>query len=64
MTRVKTSRGNTAKAIDYLELANRKAAKANAMIEAKTYFAQALTLLEHMNQVIVVRQLVHMPRSC
>jgi tetratricopeptide (TPR) repeat protein len=37
---------NREKAIEYLELANRKAIKANAMQEAKTYFDQAIALLE------------------
>jgi len=35
-----------AKAVEYLDLANRKAAKANAMEEAKAYFDKAMELLE------------------
>ena len=34
------------KALDYLERANGKAAKANAMVEARRYFADAMALLD------------------
>ncbi len=37
---------NTDKAIEYLDRANGKAAKANAMVEAKHYFDQAMQLLD------------------
>ena len=39
---------NTGKALEYLELANRKAARAYAMTEAKSYFDQAMELFEAM----------------
>jgi tetratricopeptide (TPR) repeat protein len=39
---------NMGKALDYLELANQKAAGAYAMAEAKTYFEQAMQLLDVM----------------
>jgi tetratricopeptide (TPR) repeat protein len=39
---------NEDKAVDYLDLANRKAENANAMVEAKTYFDEALKLLDTM----------------
>jgi class 3 adenylate cyclase/tetratricopeptide (TPR) repeat protein len=38
--------GNKDKAVEYLDLANQKAAKANAMEEAKRYFEEAMTLLD------------------
>jgi tetratricopeptide (TPR) repeat protein len=38
--------GNKDKAVEYLDLANRKAAKANAMEEAKRYFDEAMVLLD------------------
>jgi len=38
--------GNKDKAVQYLDLANQKAAKANAMEEAKRYFDEAMTLLD------------------
>ena len=38
--------GNKDKAVEYLDLANQKAAKANAMEEAKRYFDDAMTLLD------------------
>jgi class 3 adenylate cyclase/tetratricopeptide (TPR) repeat protein len=38
--------GNKDKAVEYLDLANQKAAKANAMEEAKRYFDEAMTLLD------------------
>jgi tetratricopeptide (TPR) repeat protein len=38
--------GNAEKAVEYLDLANRKAAKANAMLEAKRYFDEAMALLD------------------
>ena len=37
---------NTDKAVEYLDLANQKAAKLNAMEAAKSYFDQAMNLLE------------------
>jgi len=37
---------NADKAVNYLDLANQKAAKLNAMEEAKTYFDQAMALLD------------------
>ena len=37
---------NSDKAVDYLDLANQKAVKANAMEEAKAYFDQAMQLLD------------------
>ncbi len=40
--------GNDGKAFEYLDLANRKAARANAMPEAKEYFEQAMALLDRM----------------
>jgi class 3 adenylate cyclase/tetratricopeptide (TPR) repeat protein len=38
--------GNKDKAVEYLDLANQKAAKANSMEEAKRYFDEAMTLLD------------------
>ncbi|MBI3329624.1 MAG: AAA family ATPase [Nitrospinae bacterium] len=38
--------GNMDKAVEYLDLANQKATKANAMEEAKRYFDEAMTLLD------------------
>jgi class 3 adenylate cyclase/tetratricopeptide (TPR) repeat protein len=38
--------GNKDRAVEYLDLANQKAAKANAMEEAKGYFDAAMTLLD------------------
>ncbi|MBI3327561.1 MAG: hypothetical protein HYZ81_12775 [Nitrospinae bacterium] len=38
--------GNKDKAVEYLDLANQKAAKANAMEEAKRYFDEAMALLD------------------
>src|SRR4030095_5420130 len=38
--------GNKDKAVQYLDLANQKAAKANAMEEARRYFDEAMTLLD------------------
>lgn len=40
--------GNDDKAFEYLDLANRKAARANAMPEAKEYFEQAMAVLDRM----------------
>ena len=37
---------NTEKAVEYLDLANQKAVKLNAMEEAKTYFDEAMKLLD------------------
>ena len=39
---------NAEKALDYLELANQKAARANAMEEARAYFDEAMKLLDTM----------------
>ena len=38
--------GNKDKAVEYLDLANQKAAKANAMAEAYAYFTEAMQLLD------------------
>jgi class 3 adenylate cyclase/tetratricopeptide (TPR) repeat protein len=38
--------GNLDKAVEYLDLANQKAARASAMEEAKRYFDEAMTLLD------------------
>src|SRR5712691_11419920 len=38
--------GNKDKAVEYLDLANQKAARANAMEEAKRYFDEAMKLLD------------------
>jgi class 3 adenylate cyclase/tetratricopeptide (TPR) repeat protein len=38
--------GNKDKAVEYLDLANQKAARANAMEEAKRYFDEAMVLLD------------------
>jgi tetratricopeptide (TPR) repeat protein len=40
--------GNDAKALEYLELANRKASRANAPLEAAAYFDEASALLDRM----------------
>ena len=40
--------GNDAKALEYLELANRKANRANALLEATASFDQAMALLDRM----------------
>ena len=37
---------NQEKALDYLELANRKAAKTNAMLDARRYFEEAMMVLD------------------
>jgi tetratricopeptide (TPR) repeat protein len=47
--------GNDVKAFEYLDLANRKAARANAMPEAKEYFEQAMALLDRMPDTAVNR---------
>jgi len=58
---------NSDKALEYLELANQKAAGKNAMQEAKTFFDQAIALLDNMPDndenrrrriSLIVRQLV------
>ena len=69
--------GNKDKAVEYLDLANQKAAKANAMEEAKRYFDEAMTLLDTLpetegnqhrriallvNQVTVMVLLLEVPR--
>jgi tetratricopeptide (TPR) repeat protein len=41
-----TRSGNKDKAVEYLDLANQKAAKANAIAEAYTYFTEAMRLLD------------------
>jgi len=41
-----TRSANTEKAVEYLDLANQKAAKLNAVQEAKTYFDEAMKLLD------------------
>ena len=41
-----TRSANTDKAVEYLDLANQKAAKLNAVEEAKTYFDEAMKLLD------------------
>ena len=48
--------GNKDKAVEYLDLANRKAAKANAMPEAKAYFDDAMKLLDAMPKVEMNRR--------
>jgi len=40
--------GNDDKAVEYLELASEKATRANAMVEAKQYFLEAMRLLDRM----------------
>jgi class 3 adenylate cyclase/tetratricopeptide (TPR) repeat protein len=48
--------GNKDKAVDYLDLANQKATKANAMEEAKAYFDQAMALLDTLPETLVHQQ--------
>ena len=48
---------NADKAIQYLELANQKVAKLNAMEEAKAYFIKAMKLLDTMPETEVNQQL-------
>jgi tetratricopeptide (TPR) repeat protein len=48
--------GNKDKAVEYLDLANRKAAKANAMEEAKRYFDEAMVLLDALPETEVNRR--------
>jgi class 3 adenylate cyclase/tetratricopeptide (TPR) repeat protein len=70
------SGANTEKALKYLDMANQKAIKLNAMEEAKTYFDDAMALLDNMpeteenrhwrismlvNQVVVFRLLFKSP---
>jgi len=47
---------NTDKAVEYLDLANQKTAKLNAMEEAKTYFDEAMELLDTMPETEENRQ--------
>jgi class 3 adenylate cyclase/tetratricopeptide (TPR) repeat protein len=47
---------NTDKAVEYLDLSNQKAAKLNAMEEAKTYFDEAMELLDTMPETEENRQ--------
>ena len=47
---------NTDKAVEYLDLANQKAAKLNAMEEAKTYFDEAMELLDTLPETEENRQ--------
>jgi tetratricopeptide (TPR) repeat protein len=47
---------NTDKALQYLDLANQKAAKLNAMEEAKTYFDEAMELLDALPETEENRQ--------
>ena len=47
---------NADKALQYLDLANQKAAKLNAMEEAKAYFDEAMELLDTMPETDVNRQ--------
>ena len=56
--------GNKDKAVEYLDLANQKAARANAMEEAKGYFDEAMALLDtlpetEVNQRRRIALLVH-----
>jgi tetratricopeptide (TPR) repeat protein len=48
--------GNKDKAVEYLDLANRKAAKANAMEDAKAYFDQAMRFLDTLPETAVNQQ--------
>jgi len=47
---------NTAKAVEYLDLANQKAASANAMEDAKAYFDKALELVEALPETEETRE--------
>jgi class 3 adenylate cyclase/tetratricopeptide (TPR) repeat protein len=47
---------NADKALQYLDLANQKAAKLNAMEEAKAYFDEAMELLDTLPEIDVNRQ--------
>ena len=47
---------NSDKAVQYLDLANQKAAKLNAMEEAKAYFDEAMALLDAMPETEENRQ--------
>lgn len=47
---------NRGKALEFLELANRKAAKSNAMVTARTYFEDALQLFPHMEDTLALRR--------
>jgi predicted ATPase len=62
-----TQTTNSDKALEYLELANQKAAGKNAMQDAKTFFDQAVALLDSMPDTdetrrrrisLIVRQLI------
>jgi tetratricopeptide (TPR) repeat protein len=48
--------GNTGNAVEYLDLANQKAAKLNAMEEAKAYFYEAMELLDALPEIEENRQ--------
>ncbi|NIO03057.1 MAG: guanylate cyclase, partial [Proteobacteria bacterium] len=50
------SSANTDKAVEYLDLANQKAAKLNAMEEAKAYFDEAMALLDALPETKENRQ--------
>jgi len=47
---------NKDKAVEYLDLANQKAAKANAMLEAKGYFDQAMEILDTLPNILENRE--------
>ncbi|NIQ88495.1 MAG: hypothetical protein GWN33_02170, partial [Gammaproteobacteria bacterium] len=47
---------NTDKAVQYLDLANQKSIKLNAMEEAKTYFDEAMALLDTLPETEENRQ--------
>lgn len=47
---------NAEKAVEYLALANQTATRANAMVEAKAYFDDAMTLLETLADTPVTRR--------
>ncbi len=51
-----TETRNAEKALDYLELANQKASKANALAEAKEYFTRALALLDTLPDTLLLRR--------
>ena len=61
-----TRSANTDKAVEYLDLANQRAAKTNAMAEAYAYFAEAMRLLDFLpttarNQQRRIALLVNQP---
>jgi class 3 adenylate cyclase/tetratricopeptide (TPR) repeat protein len=47
---------NETKAVEFLDLANQKAAKATALEDAKTYFYQAMELLDELPETIEIRR--------